>query len=99
MRRHGSAGAVLGAARIRTSVMRGRCFRRRAHPHACTITRHDNVSGCRGQRTDIGRHSQLLEQQAKQHAPRPKDAATTADVKTLAHGEIILAQLDAGPVK
>lgn len=99
MRRHGSAGAVLGAARIRTSVMRGRRLRRGAHTHARTVTRHDDVRRRRGQRTNIGRHGQLLEQQAKQHDPRPKDTATTADVKMLAHGGAILAQLEVGPVK
>lgn len=71
MRRHGIAGAVLGTPWIRTCVMRGRCLRRGAHLHARTITRHDDVGGCRGQGAGIGRHRQLLEQQTKQNDPRP----------------------------
>jgi hypothetical protein len=99
MSRHGIAGTVFGTARIRIYVMRGRRLRGRAHTHRRTIARHGDVGCYRGQRAGIGRHSQLLEQQAKQHDPRPKDMATTADVKTLAHGGAILQQLEAGPVK
>lgn len=68
---HGSAGAVLGTTWVRIHVLRGWRLGLRAHTHARTIARHDDVGGCRGQRTDIGRHGQLLKQEAKQHNPRP----------------------------
>jgi len=71
MRRHGIAGTVFGTPRVRTYVMHGRQLRFRAHAHRRTIARHGDVGCGRGQRAGIGRHGQLLEQQTKQHDPRP----------------------------